>query len=116
MNEYNESSTSCPGGRSDNLTGRTNGNQRGGLRSDPTILGGVDINLEENNSIPPPLSEVWDSSLLAMWLHQYPRLASPQQGTLVADRQCSLDLTLAIVEEALAILECVEDQPTPPLQ
>lgn len=114
MVEYNES-TSCHSGRSENLTGRTNANQRGRFSSDPTILEGVDINLDENNSIQPLLPEVWDSSLLAMMLAQCPRLASPR-GTLVADRQCSLHLTLAIVEEALAILEGVEDQPTPLLQ
>ena len=121
MDEYNESTSSCSSGRrSDNPTaGRTNADQRGGRRygtDPPTILGGVDINVYENNSVPPMLSVVWDSSLLAIWSAQSPpSLASRPSGTLVTDQQRSLvEVTLAMVDEALAILEDLDDPSTAP--
>ena len=121
MDEYNESTSSCSSGRSDNPTaGRTNADQRGGQRfggtDPPTILEGVDINVYENNSVPPMLSVVWDSSLLAIWSAQSPpSLASRPSGTLVTDQQRSLvEVTLAMVDEALAILEDLDDPSTAP--
>jgi hypothetical protein len=117
MVEYNESSTSCSSGRSNNPTDGTNADQRGGLfGSDPTtILGGVvDINMDEDNSVPPLLSVVWDASLLVMWSVRSPSLVSPS-SSMITDQQRSLvDVTLAMVEGALAILEDLDDPITPP--
>jgi hypothetical protein len=116
MDEY-QASTSCSSGRSENSTDLTNTNQRGQFGSDPTILQqGVDIHLYENSSTPPLLPVVWDSSLVALLSAWQPSQASPID-TLVADRhQHFRDLTLAMVEEALAILEDLDNQENSPRQ
>ena len=115
MNEY-QASTSCSSGQNNNSTDQTYTNPSGQFDSDPTILEGVDIHLYQNSSTPPLLSVVWDSSLLAMLSAQQSRQASPI-GTVVADRQQHfLDFTLAMVEEALAILEDLDDPDDSPRQ
>jgi hypothetical protein len=115
MNEY-QASTSCSSGRNENSTNQTYTNPSGQFGSDPTILEGGDIHMYENSSTPPLLSVVWDSSLLAMLSAQQSSQAS-SIGNVVADRQQHfLDFTLAMVEEALAIFEDLDDQDNAPRQ
>jgi hypothetical protein len=106
-----EASTSCFSGRSDNRnTGQTNGDRRGRNDRDPTIFLDIAL-LEELTSTPPLLSSVVrETSLLAMVPFQFPNQAA-RRRRLIADRSGSQELIIAILEEAMSILDNVDDQP-----
>jgi len=110
MDEY-EASTSCSIGGRDDPTDQTSGNQFGRDELEPSQeRDGVDIAPDENPNMPPFLSVMRDSLPLAILdtsspVSQFSIPGSPQ-GISPQDRHSlCLQLTAAIVNEALALLE-----------